>query len=168
MRTLLAIVIVLILVVVALGMATSLQWYRRRHQRQRRMLEAQGYRIVAEVPVPDGLAFFSEDTNAFHWGDRLLPKDEIRAAQMLISGAPLSSVRSKRFPPAPNTGPSSAAPGEIERERWDVEIELGDETVLVECGSIRQQVSQELARSIYESLKRAIETVDRDPHHSVS
>ena len=59
-------------------------------------------------------------------------------------------------------------PATIERERWDVRIDLGDETVLVECGSIREQVSQELARSIYEAVKQAIETLDRNAHHSVS
>ena len=168
MRTLVAIVVVLVLLVMALGMATSLQWYRRRHTRQRRFLEAQGRRVVAEVPVPDGLAYFSEADEAFFWGDQLIPKDEIRAARILISGAPLSSIRSSRFPASPETQASSTEPGAVERERWGVEIELGDATVLVECGSIRQQVSQELARSIYESVRRAIDTGDRDVHHSVS
>lgn len=167
MRTALAIIIVVILVIVALGMATSLQWYRRRHQRQRRLLEVRGQRIVAEVPVTDGLAFFAEDEGAFYWGDRLIPKDEVRGAQLLISSAPLSSVRSTRFPSREERNGSSADPGAIERERWDVSIDLGGDEVLVECGSIRQQVSQEMARTIYESVKRAIETRDQ-AHHSVS
>ena len=64
----------------------------------------------------------------------------------------------------------ATAPGSptVERERWDVLIELGEEEILVECGSIRQQVSQEMARRVYESVRRAIEASDRNSHHSLS
>ncbi len=133
MRDLVAIIIVLILVVVALAMATSLQWYRRGHERLRQALKTQGQTILAEVPVDDGLAFFSEDTQAFYWAGHRIPKHEIRAAHVLISGAPLSSIRSDRFPGVAAAGPTAALePGTVERERWDVGIELenrrGDRT----------------------------------------
>ena len=169
MRDLVAIIIVLILVVVALAMATSLQWYRRGHERLRQALKTQGQTILAEVPVDEGLAFFSEDTQAFYWAGHRIPKHEIRAAHVLISGAPLSSIRSDRFPGVAAAGPTAALePGTVERERWDVGIELENQTILVECGSIRQQVSQEMARRIFESVKQAIEALDQGSHHSLS
>lgn len=167
MRDLVAIIIVLILVACALAMATSLQWYRRGHERHRRTLVADGHTIVAEVPVSDGLTFFSEDVGAFYWSERRIPKRDVRGARLLISGAPLSGIRSRRFPNPQETSSTPDAET-VERERWDVEIDLGGQTVLVECGSIRQQVSQEMARRIYESVKRMIETHDLDDHHSLS
>lgn len=167
MRDLLAILVVLVLVAVALGMATTLHWYRRGHQRRRLELTAKGHTIIADIPVADGLAFFSEDADAFHWARRRLPKNEITAAQLLISGAPLSSVRARRCPAPPVKATAPGSPT-VERERWDVLIELSEEEILVECGSIRQQVSQEMARRVYESVRRAIEASDRNSHHSLS
>ena len=56
-------------------------------------------------------------------------------------------------------------PEGIARDRWDVAIETVSGTVLVECGAIRERVSQELARSVFDAVKREIEarqqTVDR-------
>lgn len=45
----------------------------------------------------------------------------------------------------------------IERERWDVAIDLEESTVLVQCGAIRERVSQELARQVFEAVKTDIE-----------
>jgi len=42
-----------------------------------------------------------------------------------------------------------------------VAIEATDQTTLVECGAIRERVSQELARAVYDAVRRAIETGDR-------
>ena len=52
-------------------------------------------------------------------------------------------------------------PEGIARDRWDVAIETVTGTVLVECGSIRERVSQELARSVFEAVKREIEERNR-------
>ena len=51
----------------------------------------------------------------------------------------------------------SDTPGGIERDRWDVAIDVDDETILVECGAIRERVSQELARKVFEVVKADIE-----------
>ena len=170
MRDLVAVIVVVVLVVVALAMATSLQWYRRSHDRRRGKLRDRGQSIVAEVPSRDGLLFFSEDTEAFHWAERALPKTQIRAARVLISGASISTIRSRRFPGEDRDHPAEMEhePESFERDRWDVAIEVGDDTVLVECGSIRERVSQELARRIFETVKRAIESLDGSTHHSRS
>ncbi|MBI4475771.1 MAG: hypothetical protein HY654_01280 [Acidobacteria bacterium] len=48
-------------------------------------------------------------------------------------------------------------PEGIARDRWDVAIETAQRTWLVECGAIRERVSQELARKIYEAVKADME-----------
>jgi len=59
-------------------------------------------------------------------------------------------------------------PGEIEarpegfaRDRWDVAIETVAGTTLIECGAIRERVSQELARAVFEAVKDDLEQRDR-------
>ena len=57
--------------------------------------------------------------------------------------------------PGTDPAPDGIVEG-IARDRWDVAVETTDGLVLVECGSIRERVSQELARAIYDAVKRAI------------
>ena len=161
MRDLLAVGLAVLLVLLALSMATTLRWRYRDHARSRGQLRDEGRTVVAEVPVADRLEYFSEDAGAFYWAGRTIPKREIHAAQLLISGAPLATVRARRASGLAAAG-TSDGPGAdaVERERWDVAIETGEERVLVECGAIRQQVSQELARSIFEAVRRAVEQHD--------
>ncbi|OLD55352.1 MAG: hypothetical protein AUI64_03705 [Acidobacteria bacterium 13_1_40CM_2_64_6] len=49
----------------------------------------------------------------------------------------------------------------ILRDRWDVAVEKVTGTVLVECGAIRERVSQELARKIFDAIKTELEQRDR-------
>ena len=157
MRDLVAVLVVFLLIAFALSMATSLQLYRRSHSRQRRAISDSGRSVIAEIPGDRGIQFFTEDAGAFHWSDHVIPKEDIRSARVLISGAPISICVSRRFPdPAPQPGNVDQA-DLIERERWDVAIDLEDTTVLVECGAIRERVSQELARQVFEAVKTDIE-----------
>lgn len=164
MRDLLAIGIVVLLVLVALSMATTLRWRYRDRERVRRRLDEAGRTIVAEVPAADSFEYFSEDAEAFYWSGQAIPKRAIHTARLLISGAPLSTVRSRRAPAfqasAEEGAPRDADP--VERERWDVDIETAGERVLVACGSIRQQVSQDLARRIFDAVRQAVEAHDQD------
>ena len=162
MRDLLAIGVVVLLVLVALSMATTLRWRYRDRERSRRQLNDQGRRVIAEVPVADSMEFFSEDAGAFYWTGQTIRKRAIHTAQLLISGAPLSTVRSRRAPDFEAAAAAGKDADPIERERWDVSIETADETVLVACGSIRQQVSQELARRIFDAVRGAVEAHDQD------
>ncbi len=52
-------------------------------------------------------------------------------------------------------------PEGIARDRWDVAVEALNGTLLIECGAIRERVSQELARTIFERLRRDMEQRDR-------
>ena len=167
MRDLLAIGVVVLLVLVALSMATTLRWRYRDRERSRRQLNDQGRRVIAEVPVADSMEFFSEDAEAFYWAGQTIQKRTVHTARLLISGAPLSTVRSRR---APDFEAATAAAGQdadpVERERWDVSIETADARVLVACGAIRQQVSQELARRIFDAVRRAVEAHDQGAAHA--
>lgn len=171
MRNLIAGAVVVLLAVVALRMVTALQGYRRGREQRRERLSAAGRTIVAEVPAADGLEFFAEDAGAFYWADRRIPKRDIRAARMLFGDAPLARVRARRFPDedagADTPGPETETPA-FEHAQWDVAIATGGETVVVACGAIREQVSQELARRIFEAVRQAVETCDHAVHHSDS
>ena len=179
MRDFVAVVIVFVLVAFALSMASSLHWYRRSHAKLRRAIADLGQSIVAEIPGRDKLRFFTEDDDAFHWDDHQILKDRVRAARVLISGAPISVCVSQRFAASQETPPVSssskgsknplarngsievAPPEGIERDRWDVTIDLDEETIVVECGAIRERVSQELARRVFDAVKTDIELRNR-------
>lgn len=171
MRDLVAVVVAIGLVAFALSMATSLRWYRRNHARRRRDIERDGRTIVAEIPSGEGLQFFTEDAEAFYWSDRRIPKVDVRSGRILISGAPIAARVARRFssPVREDRTDLDAEPEAFERDRWDVEVNLGDHSVLVECGAIRERVSQELARQVFEVIKASIDANDAErPDASMS
>lgn len=157
-RDLIAWVVALALLVVAASLATTLQHYRRRRQRAQDSERALGRRVVAEVPAGDELVLFSEDPVRFHYGERSIDKDLIVAVRVLINGAPIAAVVSNRqTQAAPQPTRFDDRPEGIERDRWDVAIETERGTVLVECGAIRERVSQELARRIFDVVRESVE-----------
>ena len=162
MRDIVAWLIAAGLFVFALGLATSLHWYRGRRDRRRREVLDRGQSILAEVPNDEGIALFTEDEQAFHWDGRAIPKHAIQATRVLINGTPIAVKISTRFPAASDAAPGtfSDRPDGIRRDRWDVAIETPDETVTVECGAIRENVSQDLARRVFEAVKTEIESRD--------
>ena len=101
-----------------------------------------------------------------------MPKHEIKAARVLISGAPISVRVSTRFSDSLATAPvkTDGIHDGFQRNRWDVEIDLQDDTVLVECGAIREGVSQELAQQVFDAVSREFEARDSatPTHHSRS
>src|SRR5947209_9182918 len=159
MRDLLAAVAAILLVLLAASLATTLQRYRKRRQRARDSERALGRTIVAEIPAAEDLVLFSEDGSRFYYGERAIDKDLIVAVRVLINGAPIASYVSQRHPEAPARQAThfEDRPEGIARDRWDVAIETEAGTVLVECGAIRERVSQELARTIFDAV-----------HHSIS
>jgi glycyl-tRNA synthetase beta subunit len=159
MRDLAAGIIALLLIFVALSLATTLHAYQRRRDRKRDTERALGRTIVAELPTADDLVLFSEDRVRFYYGDRSIDKDLIAAVRVLINGAPIAASVSKRHRQEPSVQPTSFddRPEGIARDRWDVAIETVTGTVLVECGAIRERVSQELARSVFDAVRRAVE-----------
>src|SRR5581483_10313515 len=162
MRDVFAAVVALALLAVAASLATTLQMYRRRRQRARDSERALGRTIVAELPTGEDLVLFSEDHVRFYYGDRPIDKDLVAAVRVLINGAPIAAVAADRYAREAARQPTTFEdrPEGIARDRWDVAIETVNGTVLVECGAIRERVSQELARAVFDAVRRDIERRD--------
>ena len=164
MRDLFAAFLALALLVFAASLATTLRLHRARRRRARESERALGRSIIAELPTSDDLVHFSEDRSRFYYGDRAIEKDLIVAARVLINGSPIASAVSPRHvAEAAALQPTSFddRPEGIARDRWDVAIETASGTTLVACGAIRERVSQELARAIFDAVRQSL-------HHSVS
>jgi hypothetical protein len=162
-RDVFAFVIALALLFFAARLATTLQYYRRTRQRARDSERALGRTVIVEIPGEADLVLFSEDDARFYYGERSIDKDLIVAARVLINGAPIAAAVSSRLAGAETRQPTSFEdhPEGIARDRWDVAIEAVNGTTLVECGAIRERVSQELARAVFDAVKRDVERRDR-------
>src|SRR3954463_11049758 len=158
MRDLVAALVAVALLVNAGRLDTNLPFYRRRRQRARDSEGALGRAIIAELPTEEDLVLFSEDDVRFYYGDVSIDKDLITAVRVLINGVPIAAVAARRYAQQ-QAQPTSFEdrPEGIARDRWDVALETVKGTVLVECGAIRERVSQELARSVFEAVKHDVE-----------
>jgi len=161
-RDLIAALVATALFLGALSLATTLTLYRQRRRRTRDEQQQRGRRIVAEIPGEDDLRLFSEDDRQFHYGAQSVDKDRIAAVRVLINGAPIAAYVTKRFASSAGLQATSFEdrPEGIARDRWDVAIEQSDGVLLVECGAIRERVSQELARAVFDAVKRELERRD--------
>ncbi len=165
MRDLVAAVVAGFLLIVAIGLMGALHVYRTRRTRARAAERARGRTIVAELPAGADLILFTEDAEHFSYGEVAIDKRSIRAVRVLINGAPLAAYVSSRFRDTVQASPTALEdrPEGIARDRWDVAIEHSGKTVLVECGAVRERVSQELARKIYDAVREVVEGLDRTP-----
>ena len=82
--------------------------------------------------------------------------------RVLINGAPIAAYVSTRHAAGAAIQATSFEdrPEGIARDRWDVAIERADGVLLVECGAIRERVSQELARAVFDAVKADLERRD--------
>ncbi|PYR00376.1 MAG: hypothetical protein DMF97_09675 [Acidobacteria bacterium] len=81
---------------------------------------------------------------------------------MLINGVPIAGYVSTRHAgdaARQRTSFEDRAEG-IARDRWDVAVETVTGTTLIECGAIRERVSQELARKVFDAIKADLERRD--------
>jgi hypothetical protein len=163
MRDLFAAAVAVVLLAAAASLATTLQSYRRRRLRARDSERALGRTIIAEIPSGDDLVLFSEDASRFYYGEPSIDKDLIVAVRVLINGAPIAAYVSTRHPEGADRRPTGFddRPEGIARDRWDVALETVTGTTLVECGAIRERVSQELARTVFDAVKKDLEARDR-------
>ncbi len=162
MRDVFAAAAALVLLVVAASLGTTLTAFRRRRLRARDAERAQGRVVLAEIPADDDLRLFSEDASRFHYGEASVAKDQIAAVRVLINGSPIAAYVSMRHPVDASRQVTSFEdrPEGIARDRWDVAIETVNGMMLVECGAIRERVSQELARAVFDAVKRELEGRD--------
>ena len=159
MRDILAAGVALALLVVAASLGTTLAAFRRRRLRARESERALGRTVLAEIPADDDLRLFSEDARRFFYGEQSVDKDLIVAVRVLINGSPIAAYVSRRHPVDTSRQATSFEdrPEGIARDRWDVAIETVNGMLLVECGAIRERVSQELARTVFDAVKRTLQ-----------
>ncbi len=162
MRDLIAGLIALGLFFFALGLASTLRFHRRERQRERDELAAAGRSVLAEIPTRDGLELFVADDVQFYWRNTAIVKDRVRLVRVLINGTPLASYSAERL--ATNdpgdSGSFADRPEGIAHDRWDVLIRADADT-LVECGSVRERVSQALARRVFDAVRSDMEHRDK-------
>ena len=163
MRDVFAAIVALALIFMALGLLTTLHTYRRRLDRRRASEHAAGRSIIAELPIASELVLFSGDDGRFYYGDRAIEKDLIRTVRVLINGSPIAGYLSSRWPSdaAAQMTSFEDRPEGIVRDRWDVAIESEQGLMLVECGAIRERVSQELARRVFDAVRADMARRDR-------
>ena len=163
MRDLVAGIVAVVLLLVAASLATTLRAYRRRRQRARDSERALGRAVIAELPTADDLVLVSEDSKRLYYGQRAIDKDLIVAVRVLINGAPIAASVSRRHAGSARLQATSFEdrPEGIARDRWDVAVETVAGTTLIECGAIRERVSQELARAVFEAIRSDLEERDR-------
>jgi hypothetical protein len=159
MRDLFAGIVALALLIAAASLATTLRYFRRRRLAARASELAMGRRVIAELPRGDDLVLFSEDAGYFYYGDRAVDKELVAAVRVLINGSPIAAATSRRLAREAAEHPTrfDDRPEGIARDRWDVAIEAVTGLTLVECGAIRERVSQELARAIFDAIKSDID-----------
>jgi len=133
--------------------AMSLRFAKLSREEARRAEEARGRRVVAEIPLPDGIQFFVEEGEAFHWGAHAVRKEAIVGTRLLLNGGILGAASREGaiLPPPP-------APEEYEgRERWDVLVYLSDGLVrTIHCGTLREGVSREIAGAVFGAVRDAV------------
>jgi len=164
MRDVIAGILAVLLLFSAASLGTALQAYRRRRQRARDSQRERGRTVVAEIPSEDDLVLFSEDDSCFYYGTRVIPKTAILAVRVLINGSPIAASMRNPADAGRHAAPPTSfedRPEGIARDRWDVAIESDHETVLVQCGAIRERVSQELARAVFDAVRRTVEPHDQ-------
>lgn len=169
MRDLFAAVIALALLATAASLATALKGFRARRERARDSERALGRSIITEVPAEEDLVLVSEDAARFYYGDRAIDKDRIVAVRVLINGSPIAEYVSRRHAeqPARKATGFEDRPEGIARDRWDVAVETVTGTIMIECGAIRERVSQELARAVFDRIKKELERADEGLDHPV-
>jgi len=156
MRTLIQVAAGLLLLLLlwrAFRMAMAMRYTRVLREEQRRALEARGQRVVAEVPSHEGDVYlFLETPEGFEWRGHTLRKADIVGARLLLNGAPMASAAR-----AGVSLPEPASPPDFEgRERWDVRLHTGEGPVEVPCGTLREGVSREAARAVFQAVRTAL------------
>jgi hypothetical protein len=131
-------------------LAMGLRWSKIEREEARRRELATGRRVVAELPLPEGVLFFVEDAAGFAWGEAHAPRHDVVGARLLLNSAVVSAASRAGVtlpePPAPEEEPG--------REKWEVMAYLRDGRALaVRCGSVREGVSREAARAVFEALR---------------
>jgi hypothetical protein len=150
---LLALAALLALLWSLLRFAMGLRFAKLSREEQRRALEVRGHRVVAELPLEEGVVFFTEEPAAFAWGEARVEKQSLVGARLVLNGAVVAEARR-----AAAALPAPIAPAPYEgRERWEVVLYArGTPPLTVRCGTLREGVSREAATAVFEAARGAL------------
>lgn len=133
--------------------AMGLRWAKLSREAARGAEQAQGRRVVAEIPQRDGLLLFLEDAASYAWGDQRVAKPAIVGARALLNGGVIASFARPGVPLPDPPAPEAY----VGQERWDVLLYLqGGGSRAVPCGTLREGVSREIALSVFEAVRRGV------------
>jgi hypothetical protein len=135
-------------------LAMGLRWTKVQRDRERARAEQGGHRIVAELPLADGVVLVVEDAGRLTWGGQGVTKQELVGARLLLNHAVVGTVSREGvlLPPAPEAEPEEG------RERWEVVLYLEDGTRrTVPCGTVREGVSRDAARAVLDAVRREVQ-----------
>jgi hypothetical protein len=136
-------------------MAMGLRAVALAREEARRAEEARGRHVVAEIPDHRGAVFlFLETPEAFEWAGRRVAKAELGGCRLLLNGGVMgAATRPGAALPDPGT------PEEYEgRERWEVRLYPAQGPPAdVPCGTVREGVSRDAARAVFESVRRSLQ-----------
>jgi len=134
-------------------LAMRMRYSKLERERERASQERLGRRVVAELPLEDGIVLFLEDATGFFWGTSRVDRSEIGGARVLLNGGIVAEAlgAGQRFaPPVP--------PAELDgSERWEVELLVAGAVRRVPCGRLREGVSREAAAQVFEAVRGAVE-----------
>jgi hypothetical protein len=139
----------------AFRLSMGLRWSKIERERARRLEEETGRRVVAELPLPEGVVFFVQDEAALRWGAQSVARGDVAGARLLLNSAVVSTVTRAGAalpePPAPEDEPG--------REKWEVAAYLRDGRALtIGCGSVREGISRDAARAVFEALRQEVQS----------
>jgi hypothetical protein len=155
MQDLVAAVIALALLVFALLVGATLHFHRRRREEARREANTSGRTIIAELPQGSDLVYVTEDPERLYVGDQPIRKASIRGVRLMVNGRVVSHAGEIRTEPAAAARATADEEAFI-RDRWDVLVDTAAGTVTISCGAIRERISQDLARRIYDAVASTI------------
>ena len=155
MRDLVAGLVAVALLLFALLVAATLHFHRRRRERARGAATARGKKLIAELPLGVDLVYFAEDDDRFYHGDQQIEKDAIRGVRLLVNDRVVSQMGDVGTAP-PASATATADEEAFIRDRWDVVIDTSSASVTISCGAIRERISQDLARRIYDAVAGAV------------
>jgi hypothetical protein len=149
----LAAVVLVVVLFRLFRLAMGLRYAKVLREEARAREEAQGRKVVAEVPISsDEVVFLLDDHDRFVWGSKSLRKEGVVGARLKVNGAVL-----QEFQRDGARLPSPVPPEEYEgRERWEVEVFTGDGTsTTIPCGVLREGISREVAGRVFEAVRAA-------------
>jgi hypothetical protein len=150
-RDLVAGLIALALLIFALLVGATLHFHRQRRERTRREARVSGRTIIAELPQGSDLVYVTEDRERLYVGDQPIEKVSIRGVRLMVNGGLVSHAGETRAEP-PAAARATSDEEAFIRDRWDVLVDTSSGTVTIACGAIRERISQDLARRIYDAV----------------